>query len=110
MEQQTKQETMEVVSKISEKNETSADLTQLLNYLQTENGSKLANRLVDIFAESKHTVVTSSWSQARWEKWLQGGVIFLVVVATATLTYFDKFDTSVGVLFGTLVGYVFGKK
>lgn len=35
---------------------------------------------------------------------------FIVVIAAVTgLTFFDKFTPSLGVLFGSLVGYIYGK-
>lgn len=49
-------------------------------------------------------------SHAIFEKWLQGAIIVIVILATSALSYLGKFETSVGVLFGTLVGYIFGSK
>jgi hypothetical protein len=47
---------------------------------------------------------------ARFERRLTLGTIAMVIVASTVLAYYDKFGAGVGVLFGTLVGYVVGRR
>jgi hypothetical protein len=93
-------------SEISHDNEEDEiDIGPFLAYLESERGHELASRTLRIFEDIKN-----SSSHAKFEKWLQVGIIFLVIVSSSALTYVGKFDSTIGVLFGTLVGYLFGKK
>ncbi|TCS33101.1 hypothetical protein EDC30_11842 [Paucimonas lemoignei] len=86
------------------------DLQPLLNYLQSQQGHDIASRILSIVEDVKKATLEKTTSHAAFEKWLQAGIIVIVVIASALLSYLGKFDTSLGVLFGTLVGYIFGKK
>jgi hypothetical protein len=90
--------------------EDKTDLQPLLNYLQSPQGHEIATRLLSVVEDIKKSTLIKTTSHAVFEKWLQAGIIFVVVVAASLLSYLGKFDTSLGVLFGTLVGYIFGKK
>ena len=86
------------------------DFQPLLNYLQSPQGHEIATRLLSVIEDVKKSTLEKTTSHAAFEKWLQAGIIFVVVIAASILSYLGKFDTSLGVLFGTLVGYIFGKK
>ncbi len=86
------------------------DFKPLFTYLQSPQGHEIATRLLSIVEDVKKSTLEKTTSHAAFEKWLQAGIIFIVVVAASTLSYLGKFDTSLGVLFGTMVGYIFGKK
>lgn len=86
------------------------DFQPLFNYLQSPQGHEIATRLLSVVEDVKKSTLEKTTSHAVFEKWLQAGIIFVVVVAASFLSYLGKFDTSLGVLFGTLVGYIFGKK
>jgi len=86
------------------------DFQPLFNYLQSQQGHEIATRLLSVVEDVKKSTLEKTTSHAAFEKWLQAGIIFIVVVAASFLSYLGKFDTSLGVLFGTLVGYIFGKK
>jgi hypothetical protein len=86
------------------------DLKPLFVYLQSEQGHEIATRLLSVVEDVKKSTLEKTTSHAIFEKWLKAGIIFVVVVAASFLSYLGKFDTSLGVLFGTLVGYIFGKK
>ncbi|MDD4963377.1 MAG: hypothetical protein PHI11_05585 [Gallionella sp.] len=86
------------------------DFKPLLTYLQSPQGHEIATRLLSVVEDVKKTTLEKTTSHAAFEKWLQAGIIFVVVVAASVLSYLGKFDTSLGVLFGTMVGYIFGKK
>lgn len=87
-----------------------SDLQPILNYLQSPQGHEIASRLLKVVEDIKKSTLEKTTSHAIFEKWLQAGIIFIVVVAASVLSYLGKFDTSLGVLFGTMVGYIFGKK
>lgn len=86
------------------------DFRPLLTYLQSPQGHEIAARLLSVVEDVKKSTLEKTTSHAAFEKWLQAGIIFVVIVAASLLSYLGKFDTSLGVLFGTLVGYIFGKK
>ncbi len=90
--------------------EVNNDLQTILGYLQSPQGHELTSRLLTVVEDIKKSTLEKNSSHAAFEKWLQAGIIFLVVIASSILAYLGKFDTSLGVLFGTLVGYIFGKK
>lgn len=90
--------------------EASNDLQTILGYLQSPQGHELTSRLLAVVEDIKKSTLEKNSSHAAFEKWLQAGIIFLVVSASSILAYIGKFDASLGVLFGTLVGYIFGKK
>ncbi len=90
--------------------EDEADIQPVLNYLQSPQGHEIASRVLSIIEDVKKATLEKTTSHAAFEKWLQAGVIVVVIVATSLLSYFGKFETSVGVLFGTLVGYIFGRR
>ncbi len=87
-----------------------SELQPFLNYLQSEQGHEIASRVLKIIEDVKKATLEKTTSHATFEKWLQAGIVVVVVGAASGLSYFGKFDTSLGVLFGTLVGYIFGKK
>lgn len=101
-------------NKIDEKNHDEqveeADFRPLFTYLQSPQGHEIATRLLSVVEDIKKSTLEKTTSHAVFEKWLQAGIIFIVVIAASLLSYLGKFDTSLGVLFGTLVGYIFGKK
>jgi hypothetical protein len=86
------------------------DLGPFLSYLQSEKGHELASRVLRVVEDIKKVNLEKTAGQAKFEKWMQVSIIFLVVISTSLLTYFDKFDSATGILFGSLVGYMFGKR
>lgn len=86
------------------------DLEPFLAYLSSDRGHEIASGLMKVIEGVKHSTLDKSAVNVRVEKYIQALVILAVVVATSVLVYFGKFEASVGVLFGTLVGYAFGKK
>ena len=79
-------------------------------WLSTEKGHEIASKIVSIVDDVKKAALAQSASHARLEIWLKIVVILAVIGAATTLTIFDKFNPTVGVLFGTLVGYFVGRK
>ena len=87
-----------------------SDLQPIFNYLQSPQGHDIASRVVNVIEDVKKVTLEKTTNHAVFEKRLQAGIILIVVVASSVLSFLGKFDTSLGVLFGTLVGYIFGKK
>ena len=79
-------------------------------YLKSAQGHEIAQRIIAFFEDIKKATLERTTDHAKFEKLLQVSIIIVVVLATSILTGLGKFDSSVGVLFGTLVGYLFGKK
>lgn len=86
------------------------DASPFFEYLKTQQGHEVTTRIISIIEDVKKAALEKSASHAIFEKWLQGAIIVIVIIATSILSYLGKFETSVGVLFGTLVGYIFGRK
>lgn len=91
-------------------NEGTGDWDPLFDYLESERGHQLASRVIDIVEDIKKAALEKSAVHATFEIRLQATVIVVVILATSILTYFERFDSSIGVLFGTLVGYIYGKR
>jgi hypothetical protein len=91
-------------------NEQEGASSPFIEYLQTEKGHQMANKVFAIAEDIKKTLLYQSGSHSLLEKWQLAIVIFAIVGAVTLLTLFDKFDPAVGILFGVLVGYIIGKK
>ena len=84
--------------------------TPFFEYLNTEKGHEVVTRVLNIVDDVKKATITHNASYAKLEKWQQIVIVFAVIMASTILTIFDKFNSTIGVLFGALVGYVFGKR
>lgn len=92
------------------KSDDEIDLQPFLGYLKSPQGHEIATRLLSVVEDIKKSTLEKTTSHAVFEKWLQAGIIIVVILASSVLSYLGKFDTSLGVLFGTMVGYIFGKR
>ena len=90
-------------------------------YLQSKEGHKLASRVVTLIEDIKKVTLdrNAELSKLQMEATkdhrkntmiFQGMIIIAVIGATVALVLSGKFDSTVGVLFGTLIGYIFGKR
>ncbi|MDO6583204.1 hypothetical protein Q4491_17825 [Photobacterium sp. 2_MG-2023] len=71
----------------------------VLHFMQTDHFQKFSNRWMEARFK-KHLLDT-------WPRYiLAGGAL----VAATWLTYEGKMDSTMGVLFGSILGYMFGKK
>jgi hypothetical protein len=86
------------------------DVSPFFEYLKTPQGHEVTTRVLQVVEDIKKATLDKSASHAISERWLQGIIIVIVILATSILSYLGKFETSVGVLFGTLVGYIFGRR
>jgi len=101
-----------IEKKLNQSDITESDLNKagyfrnpILDFLKTESGGKFSDsvvNLINVLSQKYHTT-------HKWETVAKVGSIIAVVIATSGLLYFGKFDPSVGVLFGTIIGYLFGK-
>jgi hypothetical protein len=91
-------------------NEQESTSSPFIEYLQTEKGHQMAARVIGMAEDFKKMLLYKSGSQSLVEKWQLAIVIFAIVGAVTVLTLFNKFDPSIGILFGVLVGYIIGKK
>lgn len=100
----------------------------LFNYLQSTNGHEIAKQVVDLIKGVKHSTldrnveldkVNAEQSRLQTELMhkhyrrlltLQTIVFTLAIVAASFLTFVGKFESPVAILFGTLVGYFFGRR
>jgi hypothetical protein len=97
-------------SLIENSEEEEIDVSYFFEYLHSEKGHEVASRILGIVEDLKKAALVRSSEHAKFERLLQVGTVVVVVVAASFLTYAGKFDASLGVLFGTLVGYLFGKR
>ena len=79
------------------------------DYLKSDNGHETISRLIKLGEDIKSDKLKKAKSYAILERWLQPSIVLIIILATSILTYVDKFDSTIGVLFGTLIGYIYGK-
>ena len=87
---------------ITKKEDDDFDLTSFWAYLGTPAGHEVATRIVAIFEALRHAL-------QKTETYLRYGMVLAVIVAAVYLSINDKFDSTIGVLFGTLIGFFFGR-
>ena len=86
------------------------DPSPFLEYLQTERGHELAARVVGIVEGIQQATLATNSKHVIFELWFKVITVVLIVCAASFLTWVDKFTPTIGLLLGTLLGYVFGKK
>ncbi|MGQ0704181.1 MAG: hypothetical protein ACT4PM_13725 [Gemmatimonadales bacterium] len=86
------------------------DTSPFFEYLKTAQGHEVATRLLTILEDVKKAALSHTSTLAKRETWFHVAVFSVVIGAAVTLAILDKFSTPVGILLGTLVGYIFGKK
>ena len=85
------------------------DYSPVFEYLQSPQGHELASRIVGLVEDVKKATIDKNFSHAKFNRWLEVGVIVVVVAAVVGLSIIDKLNPTVGVLLGSVVGYFFGK-
>ena len=95
--------------------------TEFFDYLKSEPGHKLAERIVTLFEAVKTstldknadlTAKNAEYVHKTHKRFqiIQATVYVLVILISAVLAYVDKFTPALGLLFGTIIGYFFGKR
>ena len=85
------------------------NLSPFFEYLKTENGHQIASKILTIIDDVKKATLSHTTGSIKLFAWHKIIIVALVVVAATILSILDKFNPTIGVLFGTLIGYVFGK-
>lgn len=85
------------------------DFSPFLDYLQSPQGHEIASRVVGIIEDVKKATIDKNYSHAKFNRWVEAWVIFVVVGAVVGLSIVDKLNPTVGVLLGSVVGYFFGR-
>lgn len=85
------------------------DLSPFVDYLKSPQGHEIASRVVGIVEDVKKATIDKNYSHAIFNRWLEAGVIVVVVGAVVWLSIVDKLNPTVGVLLGSVVGYFFGR-
>jgi hypothetical protein len=109
------------VERQSDKEEIEPEPFPLLEYLKSPQGHELASRIVTLIEEIKKVTLDKGAEQTklsieltnRYRRnliILQGAVFVIAILSASILSYYDKFNTALGILFGTLVGYFFGRE
>lgn len=93
----------------SEKEDQDVDIAPFVDYLKSPQGHEIASRVVGIVEDVKKATIDKNYSHAIFNRWLEAGVIVVVVGAVVGLSVVDKLNPTVGVLLGSVVGYFFGR-
>lgn len=93
----------------ADQEEQEADFAPFVDYLKSPQGHEIASRVVGIVEDVKKATIDKNYSHAIFNRWLEAGVIIVVVGAVVGLSVVDKLNPTVGVLLGSVVGYFFGR-
>lgn len=89
--------------------EQEVDFSPFVDYLKSPQGHDIASRVVGIIEDVKKATIDKNYSHAIFNRWMEAGVIVVVVGAIVGLSVVDKLNPTVGVLLGSVVGYFFGR-
>lgn len=79
-------------------------------YLESEQGNDIANRCLSIFESLQKIITEKNHTSGKHELHIKLAAVIAIVSAIITLSLLDKFDPSIGVVLGTIIGYLFSKK
>ena len=85
------------------------DFSPIIAYLQSPQGHEIASRVVGLIEGVKKATIDKSYSQAKFNRWMEVSVMIVVIGAIVGLSFADKLNPTVSVLLGSVVGYFFGK-
>ena len=80
------------------------DVSPFMDYLQSPQGHEIASRLVGIIEEVKKVTLDKNFSHAKFNRWMEAGVIVVVIGSVVLLSIMDKLNPTVGMLLGSVVG------
>jgi hypothetical protein len=101
------QQPMTVAPQVPKEDE--VDFSPFFNYLQSPQGHEMASRVLALIEGLKKVTIDKTISHAKFNRWMEAGVISVVIAAVVTLSILDKLNPTVGILLGSVVGYFFGK-
>jgi len=94
-----------------------SDWSPFIDYLRSPEGHQIASRVVGLIEEIKKATLDKGAIQFQLDHkqkinlyFLQGAVFAIAIISASTLTYYDKFNSPMALLFGTMVGYFFGRR
>src|SRR2546428_11483117 len=93
----------------------------LVEYLKSPEGHDIVGRIVGVVEGIQKATLESGAEQAKlnmkythrdrvWALAIQTFVLLVVVGTAAGLRFYDKLDSTTGLLLGTLAGYFFGRR
>lgn len=85
------------------------DVSPFFEYLQSPQGHEVASRVIGIIEDVKKATIDKNYSHAKFNRWMEAGVLVVVIIAIVGLSVIDKLNPTVGVLLGSVVGYFFGR-
>lgn len=85
------------------------DISPLIAYLTSPQGHEIASRVVEIIEDVKKATIDKNYSHAKFNRWLETGVLVIVIAAVVGLSIIDKLNPTVGVLLGSIAGYFFAR-
>lgn len=88
----------------------SLEFLAVIDYLGSENGNALANRLMGFLEEKFKTSIEKSTRFAIHEHWSKVVLVSVIVITSAVLSIMGKFSSELGILLGTVIGLTFSKK
>jgi hypothetical protein len=83
---------------------------RFIEYLQTPQGDGRLGQAIEIYKESSLRNLDATKSNIIFVRLTQAILLLVVIIAASILAYCDKFNPTISLLFGTVVGYFFGKK
>ena len=72
------------------------DVSPFMDYLQSPQGHEIASRLVGIIEEVKKVTLDKNFSHAKFNRWMEAGVIVVVIGSVVLLSIMDKLNPTVG--------------
>ena len=82
----------------------------LIEYLQTEQGHSIADRLVTLYEKKQQQTIEKGYKFQTRVLFAQITVFVVTLGVLTFLSYRGKVDPTLALLIGTLVGYFFGKR
>lgn len=94
----------------TENSQNSKASSPIFDFLSTPQGTEIAQQLINTVQGLKQQGSKAEIAMVKFEKIITCILVIAVITAVTALTYFSKFTPSIGVLFGSLVGYIYGKR
>lgn len=89
--------------------EATADWRPMLEYLNSERGHEVAKRVLGIVEGFQQGFAQRGTTAAKWDRWIQAGIIASVLILVATLAVLGKFTNEIGIVVVSLLGLTLKK-
>ncbi len=95
--------------------------TFVLEFIKSDQGNKILSRLFDMYEQIKQSFDKRTESihkfnlefgriDRRNSFILIGGILGSIIICSTVLSILEKFHTPIGILFGTLIGFLIGRE